>query len=455
MKRRSKPLQTLLGRGAGNRRRQSDIALIVLVSLPSISFAHGGINALGGLQDLTTLGFIGLGLVPLLSLVWLVCSKKQRDMFVPRLLLTPIVVVGTFVALNFLYSFSKSWWILVLVIEACLMTCLLILLISKNRLWRISMLTGLGGLIVAINLAYPRLVDFYQRDHVDNSVDYPSHNFERDKYWRGMPLADGRQLFVTLPLPSELNSEDQTEWQLDRIKNQARGRSPAILLEQPDKAGYFDIIELQRTPESYITAKRVYLTLPILGQRTVLRYKPKIIGEAAELDDRLRPVEEYLREVLAVRWYDIPNGDKTLKPRQAYWAEQLMKLDFDPNYQFKSPSVPLLQTAISSRHLSAAETLIARGADIEHVNQWGSTAFHSAVFAGSPFVELLLQNGAVANQKNRSGATPLELANRYLRGDKIKRNGVFVVNTETERYRDRLKIIEMLEAHLQKTEVSD
>lgn len=72
-----------------------------------------------------------------------------------------------------------------------------------------------------------------------------------------------------------------------------------------------------------------------------------------------------------------------------------------------------IYTAARDGDLSTVQTLVAQGADVNAVNENGSTALHFAADKGrTEVVRFLLDHGASVNVKSKSGSTPLLLAAR-------------------------------------------
>lgn len=71
-----------------------------------------------------------------------------------------------------------------------------------------------------------------------------------------------------------------------------------------------------------------------------------------------------------------------------------------------------LRLAVATRDLSAAQALLAAGANPNHRARDGSTALHSAALAPTAYVTLLLAAGADRSISDRHGVTPMQEADR-------------------------------------------
>jgi ankyrin repeat protein len=91
----------------------------------------------------------------------------------------------------------------------------------------------------------------------------------------------------------------------------------------------------------------------------------------------------------------------------------------DPNRRLRNQTTALM-IAVSragraagpeQRTIDAARLLIARGADVNAVNDAGDSALHIAVTRGDGLVRALVESGARLDIKDSSGRTPLDVAN--------------------------------------------
>lgn len=76
----------------------------------------------------------------------------------------------------------------------------------------------------------------------------------------------------------------------------------------------------------------------------------------------------------------------------------------------------LLGNAVLANRLNAAQLLISRGADVNHVDQYGLTPLQIAAsidFGDARMIELLKKAGAQSDKRDRNGLTALELARKY------------------------------------------
>ncbi len=78
--------------------------------------------------------------------------------------------------------------------------------------------------------------------------------------------------------------------------------------------------------------------------------------------------------------------------------------------------VTFLGMAVLANRVEAAQLLISRGADVNHVDSYGLTPLQIAAsidFGDSRMIELLKKAGASAHKRDKQGLTALELARRY------------------------------------------
>ena len=78
--------------------------------------------------------------------------------------------------------------------------------------------------------------------------------------------------------------------------------------------------------------------------------------------------------------------------------------------------ITMLGRTVLNNDLPMARMMIARGADVNHVDKLGMTPllWASAIdFGDSAMIELLLQAGARTDARNKDGLTPAELASAH------------------------------------------
>jgi uncharacterized protein len=96
-------------------------------------------------------------------------------------------------------------------------------------------------------------------------------------------------------------------------------------------------------------------------------------------------------------------------------ATALMDLGALPD-KVDGSGMTALDRAVLGNQVEMAKLLIARGADVNHLDKLGMTPLLYAAsidFGDAAMVDLLLKSGAKANAKNRDGLTALELAKKY------------------------------------------
>jgi ankyrin repeat protein len=93
----------------------------------------------------------------------------------------------------------------------------------------------------------------------------------------------------------------------------------------------------------------------------------------------------------------------------------LLDLGVSPN-EIEQNGLGALQRAVLGNRVDIARLLISRGADINHVDNFGMTPLLYAAsidFGDNAMTDLLLRSGARADLRNRDGLTALDLARKY------------------------------------------
>ena len=88
------------------------------------------------------------------------------------------------------------------------------------------------------------------------------------------------------------------------------------------------------------------------------------------------------------------------------WAQDMAPI-LTPNGKVEKPKSALWE-AISNRDVGKAKALISSGADVNYVNQQGTSILHQALSLGNvELIELLIATGANVDAQNNQGETPL------------------------------------------------
>ena len=136
---------------------------------------------------------------------------------------------------------------------------------------------------------------------------------------------------------------------------------------------------------------------------------------------------------------DTDTRDAVFKAAESGDVEALAKaLQADPEMLMVRASdyQTLLHHAVTANQRTIVETLLAKGAAIEAVDDQGQTPLHFAAYHDlGAMADILLEHGANVNAKNKSGRHALALGGRY----ESSANGREAVGQEGRRERSHRK----------------
>ena len=372
--------------------------------------AHGGISALGGLQD-GLLGLIGLIGIPV-ALMMMVAAwfrkKGRRGGWKIAILIVLSCLYALFTVPLYFGLQSNPWAKFPGAMAAIVIAQLCAYFLADRKRISIAALTFVGAITVVM-LAIPaefwkgNAFDLIETIYIDNSdelqavtvLNEPEHSRQL------LFLADGRKILQFEAVDAE-SAEDPFTYAFGQLASLSR-----IATERAGQ--WFTVTHYVRRGD-YVRARMRYGPPPrhSLFKRTVGMYVPRAQEAIGVLLDEDAGIDHEAMLLRILGW----SGAYTLK-------KELVALgDIDINER------SFVDKAFQSRYLAAYDFLADMDIDVHTVDSKGNTILHRVAETGSlPLMKRLVSRGASFDTANHQGVNPAEVFHtRYAkRPDRIRK----------------------------------